>query len=116
MAVEITLDIFSGRPNPTWSLSGAGEQELRSRFLSLPVAADRAVPQPPGLGYRGFVLDFGRVGGAAGQVTVYRGAVSHPGGVYEDIGRELEKWLLDTAGTALDESLKSLVRAELARA
>jgi hypothetical protein len=118
MAVEVTLDMFSGMPNPRWLLGGASEQEFRSRLQSLPAAADREAPRPPGLGYRGFILSVGPGDGgeALGRVTVYRGTVSHSGGEYEDMGRELEKWLLSTAGEALGDRLKSIMQAELARA
>lgn len=51
---EIELDIFSGRPNPRWTLDAAEEREFLTRLL------DRTVPMGPirsreGLGYRGFV-------------------------------------------------------------
>ena len=53
---EIELDIFSGRPNPRWTLDPAEEGELITRLL------DRTVPLAPvditdgRLGYRGFVV------------------------------------------------------------
>lgn len=51
---EIELDIFSGRPNPRWTLDAAEGKEFLTRLL------DRAVPMAPissseGLGYRGFI-------------------------------------------------------------
>jgi hypothetical protein len=51
--VLVQLDLFSGRPNPRWTVSG----EAADRLLSL---VDRSEPterrDPPDLGYRGFVL------------------------------------------------------------
>src|SRR4051812_36485861 len=38
---DVELDIFSGRPNPRWSLSAAEEAELVERLL------DRSVPMAP---------------------------------------------------------------------
>jgi hypothetical protein len=50
---EVELDIFSGRPNPRWSLSGRGVRDLEERLERLePVQAD----EPRALGYRGFVI------------------------------------------------------------
>jgi len=51
---EIELDIFSGRPNPRWTLDSAEAKEFLTRLL------DRTVPMAPihtneGLGYRGFI-------------------------------------------------------------
>jgi hypothetical protein len=51
---EIELDIFSGRPNPRWTLDAAENREFLTRLL------DRSVPMAPltsrdGLGYRGFI-------------------------------------------------------------
>jgi hypothetical protein len=51
---EIELDIFSGRPNPRWTLDAAESKEFLTRLL------DRTVPMAPitsreGLGYRGFI-------------------------------------------------------------
>lgn len=51
---EIELDIFSGRPNPRWSLTTSEDREFLTRLL------DGAVPLAPistsgGLGYRGFI-------------------------------------------------------------
>ena len=51
--IEIELDIFSGRPNPTWTLSG----EAAERLWSLLKGLEPAPPEePPDLGYRGFLL------------------------------------------------------------
>ena len=53
---EVELDIFSGRPNPRWTLTATEEAELLTRLL------DRSVPIAPmtitdgKLGYRGFLV------------------------------------------------------------
>jgi len=50
---EVELDIFSGRPNPKWNLSGERVRHLEERLERLePVQAD----EPHALGYRGFVI------------------------------------------------------------
>jgi hypothetical protein len=55
--MRATLDVFSGRPNPTWRLSLQQAHELGDRLgrTALPAAAGPI--QPPRLGFRGFVVD-----------------------------------------------------------
>ena len=53
--MRVTMNIFSGRPNPTWSLPRRKTTELVDR---LSVAGPLlAAHQPPILGFRGFTLD-----------------------------------------------------------
>ncbi len=49
MAIVVELDVFSGRPNPTWVLDRPLEEEFFSRLGSLPLARRPAAPAP-GLG------------------------------------------------------------------
>ncbi len=63
MALRLTLDIFSGRPNPTVVVAGPEEQELLDRLRAAPSArkgsrsaAAPALP-PSLLGYRGVVIE-----------------------------------------------------------
>jgi hypothetical protein len=51
--IEIQLDIFSGRPNPTWTMAGEAAEHLWSRLRDLEPAPPK---EPPDLGYRGFLL------------------------------------------------------------
>lgn len=54
LKIEVELDIFSGRPNPSWVLSEAQVDELKAKFsTSLPAAKPRT---PPQLGYNGFII------------------------------------------------------------
>ena len=52
--LTVELDAFSGRPNPTWTLTAAEAGEVLERLRGLP-AASASIPDL-GLGYRGFVL------------------------------------------------------------
>lgn len=52
--MRVEIDVFSGRPNPTWELAPGPTAALLQKISVLSVAA-KPVP-PPGLGYRGFVL------------------------------------------------------------
>jgi hypothetical protein len=52
--MEIELDVFSGRPNPTWIASPERAASIAGALSSLPAAPAR--PEPGHLGYRGFVI------------------------------------------------------------
>ena len=53
--MNVTLDIFSGRPNPTWTLSEAEAKQLLDRVGDRAVLPSDAVE--PILGFRGFVIE-----------------------------------------------------------
>lgn len=92
--VQIELDIFSGRPNPTWRLDDAQTIELLALLSDLPVATQG---QPEPLGYRGFlVYRCGSAGVAAAPVRVYAGTVEIDSQPFADI-RGAEAWLQRSA-------------------
>jgi hypothetical protein len=114
MAVEIVLDMFSGRPNPTWVLDSKQESELIQRLSALPSAGSFETVEPPALGYRGLLLQI-----THGQqkhsepIRVYGGTVRQVGKILEDDARALEKWLLQTGastiqGELIDQALNSI--------
>jgi hypothetical protein len=59
MPVKITIDIFSGRPNPSVELSGKEAQDVLERLRpSAPLSADSAEKAAtPILGYRGLIIE-----------------------------------------------------------
>ncbi len=74
-AVIVELDVFSGRPNPTWSVSAERSMELLHALQDLPPADQPS--RKNGLGYRGFVLcNPDRVGGLAPHIRIYGGIVT----------------------------------------
>lgn len=79
--MEVELDAFSGRPNPRWTLPLAKSSEMLTKIASLREPGD--APNPPDLGFRGFVL---RSGGQAIRVFGGRIVVEEQGGarVYRD--------------------------------
>lgn len=57
MAIRITLDLFSGRPNPSITLSDREAKAILARL-----APDKKLPRdqvdsPPSLGYRGLIIE-----------------------------------------------------------
>lgn len=111
--VEVILDVFSGRPNPRWTLTEAEAGELAALLSALPAAGAAAGPRPPDLGYRGFRIEGLAVPGLAGPHTVYGGAVAHPGGWLLDPGRTVERRLLESAAQAAGPGLLSSLRKEI---
>src|SRR5688500_12967848 len=98
---EVELDIFSGRPNPRWTLEPAEEAELIQRLL------DRSVPTAPvtisdgKLGYRGFVV---RATGATAGTLASHGlptAFRVRDGLGASIDAQAERWLLFTGSPGL---------------
>ena len=67
--MEIELDVFSGRPNPTWVAAPERAAEITRRLSSLPEAQPQ--PEPDHLGYRGFIIRQ-----RALQVRVWRGYIT----------------------------------------
>ena len=112
-SVEVELDIFSGKPNPTWVLSNRDAAEFLDRLGLLTRTTSGEISNP--LGYRGFVVDTGR-----GQlVRVQDGTVQATHGedqsYFADPHRDLERWLFSTGATVIDSRLASIVEAELGR-
>lgn len=102
MPLTVTLNVFSGRPNPTWILSAAQEDELMARIE----AADNLTNVKPsgvvgGLGYRGFSISSVPESTASMpfRMFVHEGIIDR--GTAEpnfDVqGRGLEEWLLTTS-------------------
>lgn len=107
---EVELDIFSGRPNPTWKLSGEETSQLLSLLGNLPSTDARR--QEPGLGYRGFVVSF-----RESTARIYGGTVERSAGesseFFADKNRALERWLLKASGSRLSPDLYEIVAKEV---
>ena len=104
--MRIELDVFSGRPNPEWTLTAAEAAELETMAAALPIAD---APPPPfeGLGYRGIVARYPADPGWS--LVAYRDTVRirtlEGSEVREDPDARVERWLISTAGDAVDAGL-----------
>jgi hypothetical protein len=97
--VQVELDVYSGRPNPTWTLSTQETSELLQRLQGLTTLL--SVSTVGHLGYRGFLLhNPGSLSGIGAQVRVFHGII-----IITDQGRTstykdshgLEQWLIEQA-------------------
>ena len=119
----VSLDIFSGRPDPTWSLTTADTNALRAILDRLAPAP--CPPLPGRLGYRGFVVHLNQLPGAlpeaptdlrAHTATVWLGSPwsDSPATVCRlDPDRRVERTLLASGASSLDAELYQVVDQEL---
>jgi hypothetical protein len=106
----VVIEIYSGRPDPMWTLGPHQMVELRRRLTELKPSGDRALPPEPGLGYRGLHVSI--ADGDHGHVVQVRsGKVAYGGRILRDDGRALERWLLSTAPPELAPLAKSVAES-----
>jgi len=112
---QVELDIFSGRPNPTWKLSAVDTVTLMDMIEVLPSTSPVDLPNP--LGYRGFLVSLNAPeSGSTGTIRAFQGVVEYRTAetkYYADPGRQIEHWLLATAKTHIEEELYNSVLAEI---
>jgi hypothetical protein len=100
------LGIYSGRPDPTWTLTPGEAAQLESLVTALPQRL--GIPRQGGLGYHGFTIDvpsgFGGEG-AARTLVAFEGEVAEFGTGSRSIGidqrRSVEHFLLETGRARL---------------
>jgi hypothetical protein len=106
---RIELDVFSGRPNPTWDLTRDQAAELARLHATLSQASSANVI-PDGLGYRGFKLHGFR---SFEELIVWREVVASRqpdhSVQWNDPNRTLESFLLGTLQPHIDaETFRTL--------
>jgi hypothetical protein len=97
---DVELDIFSGRPNPRWTLTASEEAELLQRLLDRSVPTTSMSITDGKLGYRGFLVR--ATGDTAATLASHRfpTAFRVRDGLGSQIDPSSERWLLFTAGAA----------------
>ena len=113
--IKIELDVFSGQPNPEWTLSADDATYLLGKPWNLPEIPLSHFDEP--LGYRGILVYV-----SGNQRTTYRiwqkvvtkdndGKMT----AYQDSNRSLEKWLLLSGRSSLQIDLFEIVKKEIER-
>lgn len=114
--IDVELDIFSGNPNPTWTLSDADADVFLQKLAGLPKAARAELST--NLGYRGMIVhvtdgpESSVVDIQSGTVRISRAASSV---YFADPNRNLERWLLAAGKGSLTSDVYQIVEAELAK-
>lgn len=116
--VVVTLDVYSGRPNPTWPLAEGMTVEFLRRLHALD--GSKAAPREfEDLGYRAVSVELQDetkgtvvVKASRGIVTLNRaGQQFH----YVDAGRQFELWLVNTGAAHLTPDTLRYVTGEIAK-
>lgn len=100
MKISVVLDVFSGRPNPSWELDPSESRELLRQLSLLPEADKNKAEFFDGLGYRGFVITVQPADNAGSSPTIYRvfkGFILMNDKVFSD-NSAVEKKLMEQAG------------------
>ncbi|WP_143267668.1 hypothetical protein [Amycolatopsis alba] len=107
--VAVELDIYSGVPNPAWTLQAAEAAEFQRKLKSLPQTSGGRIDN--NLGYRGFVV---RTGPTTAQVQRGTVKVVKDGETVfrTDPGRQLERWLLQSGKPFLETATFTLAERE----
>jgi hypothetical protein len=108
--LKVELDIFSGRPNPTWFLSGKEEKELIDRVQADPSIMVPVTAPVGGLGYRGYIVSTVKESAADGQKSKPLPSLFRIGGEVEK-DQSTSLWLLDTSelpDTEVDDYIRGV--------
>jgi hypothetical protein len=110
---EVELDIFSGMPNPTWTLTTADADTFLKQVDALPPTSAKQLSG--NLGYRGFIVQCTK--GAEMQIIRIQTGIVHisKGATVAyalDENRQLERWLLNTARRHLKNEVFQIVERE----
>jgi hypothetical protein len=114
----VELEIYSGKPNPNWSLSKEMILDLLQRLRALEPSGTAPV-EFDGLGYRGVRASLEDNSRLTASLIVSRGAVtilrdSHQSW-YRDDGRQLELWLVRTGANIVSSDVLQHVTSEMSR-
>ena len=105
--ITITVLMFSGRPNPFWSLAGTDAERVIAALQSLPATSEPAPPSP-GLGYQGVSIEIADAGRSV-EWHLYSGIAVANGTRYADLDRSVERMLIETGRGVLDPSVLSTI-------
>jgi hypothetical protein len=89
----IQIDVFSGRPNPSWTLGDASARELLSKLKSTGITTP--VPMPDGLGFRGFRVTVSD-GSRDREFHVFGSRIQEGRQSYLDRDRSVERFVVST--------------------
>jgi hypothetical protein len=120
---QVTLDIYSGLPNPEWTLTAGQTQDLRALLDVLPETPCQ--PMNLNLGFRGFVVELGQRPELSNEyrLRIYAGLVRwgdpwNPEAVATcrtDTDNQVARFLLASGQARMPEGVYALVASEVER-
>ena len=110
---SVELDVFSGQPNPIWSLNASQCEKVEKHLGQLSKATGESLPSPPILGYRGVIVHYKNNQGIKESIRFYRGVAQSEQLQLRDIDRKLEKWVLNTGQDVIDSNMWRYLPTEL---
>ena len=112
---KVTLQIFSGRENPSWSLSEKQIDALLALLNDLPKAEPSDFQD--GLGYRGFQVVLTDATEKTQEIVAHRGRIFYKSAeadkYFTDRDRRVEIFLLKSGDSHLDANLSKSVKDEI---
>ncbi len=117
MALMVTLNVFSGRPNPVWTLNDDQAEEFMKQLSTAGEPTNLKSSAGFGaLGYRGFHVT-STAPSPYGALSLHaHDGIIDPGPAELNLisdRKHVESFLLDTAGHAIDASVKSHIHNSL---
>lgn len=103
-AMAATVLIYSGRPNPRWTVPPPAAAEIAAAMDSMPALPDGRTPEP-GLGYSGIMLEISAPGARAVTWKFSNGMASFEGHRFSDVGRKIEKMILQSGRAHIDRNI-----------
>jgi len=118
VTAQVTLNVYSGRPDPSWNLDQTRTDELMQKTSALPASVAPPGFPPSKLGYRGFrVQALDASSQTVAVFTVYGGTVRRDQmsvtSYSADVERAVERWLLSTGLPTLSPETYSEVAASI---
>jgi len=101
--LKVTVDLYSGRPNPWWTLTKPQAAEIETELSGIP---EPETAEPPRLGFRGLVLE-------TGEDPLARRRIVSPGRPPQAAELRLARRLLEMAGDRLPDGVRRRVLREL---
>lgn len=116
--MHVTLDIFSGRPNPSWELNQKQASLFLKEISNLKTTVKFHDSSKYGLGYRGFIVEEeANFAQKPRRFEVYNGIVNvvekDSSYALEDKGHSVERWLLQTAPNNVDDKVLKYVKQQV---
>ncbi len=109
---QVELDIFSGRSNPSWTLSRKDSEILARMIEKLPPLERTTMFS--GLGYRGFIVRFQNPRMTGDEIRVYKRVVKIGRDKFlKDTERSVESWLAERARSVLNQNEYEQLKREI---